>query len=83
MRATEAGHVIGKALTGLSGTEQGTIGIFIQNTYYDGVNEEEYNNASSTSGSLITNPNTLDRFSFMVNKSLAKIDPSFSSGSMG
>lgn len=35
MKATEAGHVIGKALTSLSGTGQGTIGIFIQNTYYD------------------------------------------------
>jgi hypothetical protein len=35
MKATEAGRVIGKALTGLSGVEHGTIVVFIQNTYFD------------------------------------------------
>lgn len=35
MKATEPGRVIGKALTGLSGTDQGTVVVFIQNTYFD------------------------------------------------
>lgn len=35
MKAVEAGRVIGKALTGLSGEEQGTVIVFIQNTYFD------------------------------------------------
>lgn len=83
MKATEAGRVIGKALTGLSGVETGLVGVFIQNTYYDGVDETEYNSfvSNSQSGALLGNlVSPLDRFSFMVNKSLAKIDPTFGSG---
>lgn len=81
MRATEPGRVIGKALTGLSGTDKGTIVVFIQNTYFDGVDEVEYADSQSLTG-LAINPGALDRFSFMVKKSLAKIDPNYvSSGS--
>jgi hypothetical protein len=80
MKATEPGRVIGKALTGLTGEEQGTVAVFIQNTYFDGVDESEY--ADSISGSSLGfNVSALDRFSFMVKKSLAKIDPNYASGS--
>ncbi len=44
MKATDAGRVIGKALTGLSGESEGTVAVFIQNTYFDGVDEAEYAN---------------------------------------
>ncbi len=40
MRATRAGHVIGKALTGFSGESEGTVMVFIQNTYFDGVHDD-------------------------------------------
>lgn len=65
MKATWPGRVIGKALTWLSGEENGTVIVFIQNTYFDGVNEAEYI-ASTQSGGL-------DRFSYMVQQSLGKI----------
>ena len=42
MKATEAGRIIGKALTGLSGVDHGTVVVFIQNTYSDGLDEAEY-----------------------------------------
>jgi hypothetical protein len=81
MKATEAGRIIGKALTGLSGVDHGTVVVFIQNTYSDGLDEAEY--AQSLSGSdMAINPFTLDRFSFMVKKSLTKIDPNYLSGSV-
>ncbi len=70
MRATEAGRVIGKALTGLSDESEGTVIVFIENTYYDGIDESSYQDALiSSSGSQV-----LDRFSYMVQRSLAKID---------
>lgn len=69
MKATDPGRVIGKALTGLSGEEQGMVVVFIQNTYFDGVAESDYQNTlMNASGSQV-----LDRFSYMVQKSLAKI----------
>ncbi len=40
MRATHAGHVIGKALTGFAGGSEGTVMVFIQNTYFDGVYDD-------------------------------------------
>ncbi len=40
MRATRAGHVIGKALTGFAGGSEGTVMVFIQNTYFDGVYDD-------------------------------------------
>lgn len=52
MKATQPGRVIGKALTGLSGVEQGTIVIFIQNTYFDGIDESEYAAALGQTGAL-------------------------------
>ena len=82
MKATEAGRVIGKALTGLSGTDEWIVAVFIQNTYFDGINEAEYSSfvSSIQSGSILGDIlSPLDRFSFMVNKSLGKIDPNFSS----
>jgi hypothetical protein len=79
MKATEAGRVIGKALTWYSWEEQGTLMVFIQNTYFDGFDDAEY--ATSLSGGLGFNPAALDRFSFMVKKSLGKIDPNYGSGS--
>lgn len=82
MKATEAGRVIGKALTGLSGSGEGVIIIFVENTYFDGIDENEYNSfvSSALSGSILgALSSPLDRFSFMVNKSLSKIDPNFSS----
>lgn len=85
MKATEAGRVIGKALTSLSGVDTGLVAVFIQNTYFDGVDEVEYNSflSSSQSGNILSGlTSPLDRFSFMVNKSLNKIDPSFGSGGM-
>lgn len=82
MKATESGRVIGKALTEFSGEGQGTVVVFIQNTYYDGINELDYADSQMLSGGVLTNPFALDRFSFMVNKSLAKIDPLLASGSM-
>lgn len=51
--------------------------VFVQNTYYDGVNESEYNASLIMSGTLNINPSALDRFSFMVKKSLSKIDPTY------
>lgn len=77
MKATEPGRVIGKALTAFSGTEQGTVMVFIQNTYFDGIDETEYSNSLGNSGSLQVENRTLDRFSYMVKKSLLKIDPSY------
>lgn len=77
MKATEPGRVIGKALTAFSGTEQGTVMVFIQNTYFDGIDETEYDNTLGNSGSLQVENRTLDRFSYMVKKSLLKIDPSY------
>lgn len=85
MKATEAGRVIGKALTGLSGVDTGVVGVFIQNTYFDGVDEGEYSSflTSTQSGNILTSLSSpMDRFSFMVNKSLKKIDPSYGSGGM-
>lgn len=77
MKATSPGHVIGKALTAYSGEGQGKITVFIQNTYYDGINDGEYTSfLASHSGSIGgSNSFPLDRFSFMVRKSLSKIDP--------
>jgi hypothetical protein len=44
--------------------------VFIENTYYDGIDESDYQNTlMNASGSQV-----LDRFSYMVQKSLAKID---------
>lgn len=44
--------------------------VFIENTYYDGIDESDYQNIlMNASGSQV-----LDRFSYMVQKSLAKID---------
>lgn len=44
--------------------------MFIENTYYDGIDELDYQNVlTNASGSQV-----LDRFSYMVQKSLAKID---------
>lgn len=42
MKATSAGRVLGKALTGFEGTgdEQGMVQVFIQNTYYEGDEDE-------------------------------------------
>lgn len=83
MKATSPGHVIGKALTAYSGEGQGKITVFIQNTYYDGINDGEYTSfLASNSGSIGgAHSFPLDRFSFMVRKSLAKIDPKLVSGS--
>ena len=82
MKATEPGHVIGKALTGLSGTERGTIIVFVENTFYDGVSVSDYTGASIDPLSPSSSLNfPLDRFSFMVKRSLAKIDPKLISGS--
>ena len=81
MKATEPGRVIGKALTGLSGESEGRVAVFIQNTYFDGVDEVEYANTLGASASLgFSSSYALDRFSFMVKKSLTKIDPNFASG---
>ncbi|NRH21421.1 hypothetical protein HOO68_05230, partial [Candidatus Gracilibacteria bacterium] len=83
MKATEAGRVIGKALTSLTGVDEGLVAVFIQNTYFDGVDEVEYNSflSNTQSGNILSGlTSPLDRFSFMVNKSLTKIDPSFGSG---
>jgi trimeric autotransporter adhesin len=74
MRATEPGRVIGKALTGLSGVEQGTVVVFIENSYFDGVDEAEYEASLTSSGGEMSTT-ALDRFSYMVKRSLAKIDP--------
>ncbi len=81
MKATQPGRVVGKALTGLSWVEQGTVIVFIQNTYYDGVDDAEYTAyAQNYSGVTIDNTDPLDRFTFMVQKSLSKLSPSFASG---
>lgn len=57
--------------------------VFIENTYSDGIDASEYDNALGNSGSLSFNtPYALDRFSFMVKKSLSKIDPKFGSGGL-
>ncbi len=83
MKATEAGRVIGKALTSLSGVDTGLVAVFIQNTYFDGVDEVEYSSflSNTQSGNILSGlTSPLDRFSFMVNKSLTKLDPSFGSG---
>ena len=50
MRATRAGHVIGKALTGFAGGSEGTVMVFIQNTYFDGV----YDDVITATGTLTT-----------------------------
>ena len=50
MRATRAGHVIGKALTGIPAGVDGTVIAFIQNTYFDGV----YNGVITATGTLTT-----------------------------
>ena len=42
MKATEPGRVIGKALTSYGGEGIGTVMVFIENSFYDGVNESEY-----------------------------------------
>lgn len=53
--------------------------MFVQNTYYDGVDSPEYSAyLASQSGSM--NILGLDRFTFMVQKSLSKLSPSFASG---
>ncbi len=46
--------------------------VFIENTYYDGIDESEYQASltSSTATGVLTTTNSLDRFSFMVQKSL-------------
>lgn len=72
MKATEPGRVIGKALTGYSGDGQGTVVVFIGNTYFDGIDDLEYADSQVLTGGTI-NPVALDRFSFMVKKSLGKI----------
>ncbi len=55
--------------------------VFIQNTYYDGVDDAEYTAyAQNYSGVTIDNTDPLDRFTFMVQKSLSKLSPSFASG---
>ena len=50
MRATRAGHVIGKALTGFAGGAEGTVMVFIQNTYFDG----NYDDVITATGTLTT-----------------------------
>ena len=50
MRATRAGHAIGKALTGFVGGAEGTVMVFIQNTYFDGV----YDDVITATGTLTT-----------------------------
>ncbi len=82
MKATEPGHVIGKALTGLSGIERGTVIVFVQNTFYDGVSTSDYTGSSiDIQGVGAPRIFPLDRFSYMVRRSLAKIDPKLVSGS--
>lgn len=72
MKATEPGRVIGKALTSYAWEEIGSVMVFIENSFYDGVNEWEYR--EYLSGNALTLPQgSLDRFSFMVKKSLGKI----------
>ncbi len=50
MKATRAGHAIGKALTGFAGGSEGTVMVFIQNTYFDGV----YDDVITATGTLTT-----------------------------
>lgn len=81
IKATEPGHTIGKALTTYAGEWVGTVMVFIENTYYDGVDDSEYNeylsdswNSTQSGGNALSIPSgSLDRFSFMVKKSLGKI----------
>lgn len=81
IKATEPGHTIGKALTSYAGKWVGTVMVFIENSYYDGVDDTEYNDYISASwnltlsgGNALSIPSgSLDRFSFMVKKSLGKI----------
>jgi hypothetical protein len=72
MKANEPGRVIGKALTTYVWAEIGTVMVFIENTFYDGIDEIEYSNyISSWTNSIWSS--SLNRFSFMVWKSLGKI----------
>lgn len=80
MKANEPGRVIGKALTTYTGEWIGTVMVFIENTYYDGINDWEYSdyisswNSTLSGGNSLSIPSgTLDRFSFMVQRSLGKI----------
>jgi len=41
MKSTEPGMVIGKALTSFNSDTEGTVLVFIQNTYFDGVYDED------------------------------------------
>ena len=56
--------------------------VFIQNTYFDGITASDYTGTSmNTQSQSISGNFPLDRFSFMVKRSLAKIDPKLVSGS--
>ena len=56
--------------------------VFIQNTYFDGIIASDYTGTSvNTQSQSVSGKFPLDRFSFMVKRSLAKIDPKLVSGS--
>jgi hypothetical protein len=75
MRATDAGQVVGKALTGLSGENvQGEIIVFIQNTYFDGQydDEEVVSDANATNpDSSVIQPVSTDKKTYLSDGSLA------------
>jgi hypothetical protein len=90
MKATEAGQVIGKALTGLSGTDiEGSIVVFIQNTYFDGFyidehkigevgSETAYSSTTQTAyKTTLPDGSLADRFTHMIRLTIEKLTDVF------
>jgi hypothetical protein len=76
MKATRSGQVIGQALTGYSGTEIGSVVVFIKNTHYDigdryGL-DEAFENASTTITTLFDG-SIADKFTHLVKRAFEKL----------
>jgi hypothetical protein len=70
MKAVKSGRVVGKALTSLSGdvNESGMVMVFIQNTYFEGENGNDFTSQISTATSEV-----MDRFTNSFKNTFEKL----------
>lgn len=66
MRATRAGHVIGKALTGFAGGSEGIVMVFIQNTYFDGVYDDVITPLTNTATGILKTDSMITTSTYSV-----------------
>jgi hypothetical protein len=79
MKATDAGQVIGQALTDYNATstdEIGSVVLFIKNSYYDGYDQNSVSTTTATSTTL-ENGNIADRFTHLVRVAFEKLTDVF------